>query len=88
MAMSKKKDAWSLYLVRCSDDSIYTGISKNVDARIERHNQGKGARFTAARRPVVLIYQEKHKNRISAMKREIEIKRWPKTKKEKLANPL
>jgi len=86
MAIIKKKEKWFLYLVRCSDESIYTGITKNVDARIEKHNQGRGAKFTASRRPVALMYQEKHKNRVSAMKREIEIKRWSKNKKENLSN--
>ena len=83
--MTKKKEKWYLYLARCSDKSIYTGIAKNVNTRIERHNQGKGALYTASRRPISLIYQEEHSDRVSAMKREIEIKRWPRKKKVLLA---
>ncbi|MGH8015007.1 MAG: GIY-YIG nuclease family protein [Candidatus Zixiibacteriota bacterium] len=85
MAGFIKKDKWFVYLARCSDNSIYTGITKNVAARIEKHNTGKGARFTSSRRPVALVYQEKHQNRVSAMKRELEIKSWPKKKKLLLA---
>jgi len=85
--MPRKNEKWYLYLVRCSDKSIYTGIAKDVTARVEKHNQGKGARFTATRRPVSLIYQEEHKNRVSAMKRENKIKGWSKKKKLSLADP-
>lgn len=83
--MTRIKEKWHLYLVKCSDKSIYTGIAKNVHARIEKHNQGKGARYTSTRRPVKLIYSEQHDDRISAMKRELKIKRWPKEKKLALA---
>jgi predicted GIY-YIG superfamily endonuclease len=76
---------WFVYLVRCADLSIYTGITDNVTTRIEKHNNGRGARYTAQRRPVALIYQEEHPDQGSAMKREAQIKTWPKARKEKLA---
>jgi putative endonuclease len=76
---------WYLYLVRCSDGSIYTGISNDVEARVKEHNHGTGAKYTALKRPVTLIYQEKHPNQSSARRREEQIKRWGRKKKENLA---
>ena len=77
---------WHVYLVRCSDGSIYTGITPDVEARIRKHNGGTGAKYTASRGPVTLMYQERHSNRGEAMRREAEIKCWPKARKEKLAS--
>jgi putative endonuclease len=78
---------WSVYLVRCSDSSLYTGIAKDVDARLIKHNSGKGAAYTRARRPVVLLYREDGLTRSGALVREAEIKSWPKPRKERLASP-
>ena len=83
--MPKKKEKWHLYLVRCADKTVYTGIAKDVSARIEKHNSGKGAKYTSTRTPVKLIYQEEHNSRVSAMKREIAIKRWPQSRKLELS---
>jgi putative endonuclease len=83
--MSDDKNFWYLYLLRCADGSIYTGISNDVDARVREHNQGKGAKYTAQRRPVFLIYQEQHPDQSSVRRREEQIKRWGKKKKENLA---
>jgi len=77
---------WHVYLVRCSDGSIYTGITDNVDKRIEKHNSGKGAKYTAQRGPVSLMYSEVLKDQGSAMKREAQIKKWGKQQKESLAS--
>ena len=84
--MTKTKTNWYLYLVRCADDTIYTGISSDVQARIDKHNSGRGAKYTQARLPVRLIYSESQPNRISAMKREIEVKKWGRKRKENLAS--
>ncbi len=67
---------WYIYIVRCADDSLYTGITKNVDRRIQEHNAGdkSAAKYTRARLPVVLVYQETCESRSTATKREIEIK--------------
>jgi len=73
------------YMVRCKDDSIYSGITVDVAERLKKHNNGTGAKYTALHRPVVLIYWEKFTTLSDAMKRENEIKRWPKAKKEQLA---
>lgn len=53
--MGQGEVMWHLYVVECSDDSLYTGISTDVDARIRKHNSGKGAKYTRSRRPVKLI---------------------------------
>ena len=67
---------WFVYIVRCADDSLYTGITKDVDRRVQEHNEGGrlAAKYTRARLPVVLVYQETCESRSVATKREIEIK--------------
>ncbi len=73
-----------VYIVECSDKTLYTGIAKDIDKRIDEHNHSaKGAKYTKARRPVSLKYVEKSEDRSSASKREYAIKQL--TKKEKLA---
>ncbi len=83
--MSSRKDFWYLYLLRRADGSIYTGITNDIESRVKEHNQGSGAEYTAQRRPVRLLYQEKHPDQSSARKREEQIKRWGRRKKGKLA---
>jgi putative endonuclease len=67
--------AWFVYLARCGDGSIYTGITNDLDARLEAHNRGKGASYTRGRLPVALVYSETAENRSAALRRESEIKR-------------
>lgn len=66
---------WHVYIVRCSDQSLYTGIAKDVAARIEKHNAGKGARYTRGRLPVELVYRELVGEHGAALRRELAIKR-------------
>ena len=73
--------AWYVYIVRCRTGQLYTGISLDVKRRVEEHNRGQGARFTKTRRPVLLVYQETCRDRPSAMRREIEIKRMTRRQK-------
>ena len=75
---------WSVYIVRCSDTSLYTGISNNVEARINAHNTGKGARYTRGRRPVELVYEEVAGNQGSATSREMQIKALSRSAKQQL----
>ena len=63
------------YIVKCSDGSLYTGWTNNLEKRIKDHNAGRGAKYTKARRPVVLVYKEEFPTKQEAMKREWEIKR-------------
>ena len=67
---------WFVYIVRCADGNLYTGITKDVDRRIQEHNEGGrlAAKYTRTRLPVVLVYQEICESRSVATKREIEIK--------------
>lgn len=64
-------------MLRCSDDSLYSGITKDIDRRIDEHNNDnkKGARYTRARRPVVLVYQESCDDRAIASQREYQLKK-------------
>ncbi len=80
------KNSWFIYMVRCADNSIYTGIAKDVERRILEHNSGdtSGAKYTKARRPVELVYQEVCKSRSIASKREYEIKQLSRQEKEEL----
>ena len=80
--MEKKgKLEYSVYILKCKDGSLYTGISKDVAERIRLHNEGKGAKYTKSRRPVALKYIESGFAYGNAIKREIEIKRMKKSKK-------
>ncbi len=77
--------AYSVYIVRCSDSTYYTGIATDVKRRVQEHNTSpKGARYTRTRRPVTLVYTEEHPDRSSASKREYAIKRMTRTEKQKL----
>ena len=76
---------WKLYIVRCSDGSLYTGITTDIKRRILEHNYGmKAAKYTRSRRPVKLVYEECHNSHSSALKREYLIKKLSKKSKEKL----
>ena len=66
--------AWFVYVVRCRDGSLYTGISVDVDARVAAHNGGRGARYTRSRTPVTLVHVERKRNRSTAQRREAAIK--------------
>lgn len=73
-----------VYILQTRDGSFYTGLTKDLQVRIDLHNEGKGAKFTKGRRPVKLVYYEVAKNLRSAIKREIEIKLFTKQRKKKL----
>jgi len=65
-----------VYIVRCADETLYTGISRELERRVEEHNgSDKGAKYTRVRRPVALVYSEAYPDRSSASKREYEIKK-------------
>ena len=84
--MEPTSKPWHVYLVRCKDGSIYTGITDDVDARIKKHNTGKGAKYTAQRRPVELLYSETHPDKGKARQREMQLKGWSRQKKEDLVH--
>lgn len=74
-------EKWFVYIARCSDDTLYTGITNNIDKRIEKHNAGKGAKYTRARLPIVLEAFCVTDSRSSASKIECYIKKLPRSKK-------
>lgn len=75
--------AWTVYILRCGDGSLYTGCTNNLSRRLAIHQSGKGAKYTRSRLPVVLVYQEEAADKSSALRREIAIKRL--CRKNKLA---
>lgn len=77
---------WYVYILRLSDDSLYTGITKDVEERIEKHESGDGSKYVRSRLPCELVYKEKIGSRSDALKREAEIKKWSKKKKEELVS--
>jgi predicted GIY-YIG superfamily endonuclease len=72
------------YIVRCADHTLYTGYTNNLDRRIKRHNAKRGAKYTAGRLPVKLVYFEKFATLNAARKREVAIQSWRKKMKENL----
>ena len=77
--------SWAVYLVRCADGSLYTGVATDVARRVAQHNAGTGARYTRARRPVTLVHQEPAADRPAALRREWALKQLPRAQKERLA---
>lgn len=72
------------YLARCHDGSLYSGYTKNLIERERAHNSGKGAKYTAGRRPIKIIYSEKFAEKSDALRREIAVKKLSRTEKLKL----
>jgi putative endonuclease len=72
---------WTVYLLRCRDDSLYTGITNDLHRRLESHHSGKASAYTRSRRPVALAYQEALPDRGAALKREAAIRRLSRAEK-------
>ncbi len=79
---------WYVYILRCADNSLYTGVATDLAARVSVHNAGKGAKYTRGRRPVVLVYQESAVDRATAQVREAESKHMRVEEKRRLAGLL
>ena len=82
--MTKKNENvdWIVYILECKDKTLYTGITNNLEKRLQQHNHGQeGAKYTRVRRPVKCVYQEKKADRSSATKREIAIKKLTRSAK-------
>ena len=75
---------WSVYILRCADNTLYTGVATDLDARLATHNAGKGAKYTRGRLPVKLVYREAVRGRSAALKREHAIKRLTRAAKRRL----
>ncbi|MFA6078228.1 MAG: GIY-YIG nuclease family protein [Candidatus Omnitrophota bacterium] len=72
---------WSVYIIKCRDGKLYTGISNDVDRRVKEHDTGKGCRFTKYRYPVKLVYREECGDQSAARKRELEVQGFTRKKK-------
>ena len=83
-AAPEGNNLWYVYIVRCSDNSLYTGITKDLDARVTKHNSGAGARYTSGRRPVVPVYVESVEGQGDALRRECAIKKLKVSEKQEL----
>lgn len=75
---------WYLYILRCGDGSLYTGITTDVDKRLEAHRTGRGAKYTRGRGPLEVVYREECGDHSTALRRELEIKALPREGKIKL----
>ena len=73
--------SWLCYVLRCADETLYCGITNDLDKRIAAHNAGEGAKYTRGRAPVTLLYCETCADKSTALKREMKIKSLPRTKK-------
>ena len=78
------ESVWYLYILRCKDDSFYTGITTDVEKRLEVHRSGKGAKYTRGRGPLELVYREECGTHSDALKRELQIKAFTREEKQKL----
>ena len=81
--METNQDCW-MYILQCSDGSYYIGSTHGLQQRLKAHEEGRAAAYTARRRPVYLICSEKHRSMVAARRRELQIKRWTRKKKEAL----
>ena len=79
--------SWFVYMVRCRDGSLYTGATNDLDRRLARHASGRGARYTRARLPVVLVHAERARGRSAALRREAAIKQLDRRSKLALIAP-
>ena len=75
-----------VYVVECSDGTLYTGYTTDVERRVDEHNAGKGAKYTRGRTPVEVVHSEEYETRSDAMSREAEIKSMSREAKEELVN--
>jgi putative endonuclease len=81
MVDAQKMSRWVCYVLQCADGTLYTGITNDLERRLTAHNAGEGAKYTRGRAPVNLAYCETCADKSAALKREIEIKGLPRTKK-------
>ena len=75
---------YDVYILRCADGSYYVGYAQDIEQRLRAHSGGRAAPYTAGRLPVHLVYSEKHESIESARRRELQLKRWSRKKKEAL----
>ncbi|HUX81147.1 MAG TPA: GIY-YIG nuclease family protein [Candidatus Paceibacterota bacterium] len=79
--MSSTGRVYFVYILECTDGSLYTGVTTDVERRLSEHQSGTGGHFTRAKGAKRIVYTEEHPNRSAAQKREAAIKKWPRAKK-------
>ena len=84
MKKENKEKKYYAYMLRCKDNTIYSGYTTNIEKRVETHNSGEGAKYTRARRPVKLAYFEEFETKTEALKREYEFKKYTHKEKEEI----
>jgi predicted GIY-YIG superfamily endonuclease len=77
----RRRVSWYVYILRCSDGSLYVGETSSIEGRLQKHNDGSASGFTRSRRPVTLLLIETYANRTNARVRERQLKRWTRAKK-------
>ena len=82
--MAKGKPGWWVYVLRCADGTLYTGVTTNCDRRLAQHNAGTASKYTRSRRPVALAHRERAGSHGDALRRELAIKKLPRAAKEAL----
>lgn len=80
--------SWIVYILECADRTLYTGITKNLEHRLQAHAEGKGAKYTRGRGPFSVLYTETHPTRSQALHREAQIKKYDSGSKRNLASSL
>jgi putative endonuclease len=73
--------AWTVYILKCADGTLYTGVTNDIERRLAQHRSGAGAKYTRGRGPLELLHAENHGTRSRALKREAEIKSWSREEK-------
>ena len=77
-------ESWSVYMLLCADDTLYTGISKDIHRRLQQHNAATASKYTRVRLPVTLVYSENAQTHGDALRRELAIKKLSRSEKDKL----
>lgn len=85
--MAASESEACVYILSCADGSLYTGATTALEKRLEKHQLGKASRYTRSRLPVVLVYRESCPGYAAALRREAEIKKMPRSQKERLLSP-
>jgi putative endonuclease len=86
LKLQRMEPIYFFYILKCIDGSYYVGSAANLEDRVRRHNQGRGPSYTAKRLPVRLVYHERFNDLDDAVKRERQVKKWSRAKKEALIN--
>ena len=79
--------SWFVYILRCGDGTLYTGVTDDVQRRLAAHRAGKGAKYTRGRGPLELVYTQEQPDKSAALRREFQIKKMTRPQKERLISP-